>query len=301
MEFQALAIEAAGALKQRAIALQLLGMLNVQTPPQIRSAALHALGEIGDRDTSFPIAQWLGNEPSPAVRMDAIDALGRTSTFEDAADTLNKYMKPDTEPDAAVRERAWREFESLLPYATNLEVLSRWASDFQNDLSRRLTVLLSLNDKLSQALRWSDLAMSRQNTGETYMTLGDPAKAAGYFESALDYWQKQKVANSVTVQLLTQLLDGLLAARDYEKAAAVGAKQIARDPAQQTIVGPRLKNAANTLHDDGIRDSDPKKLNDGIRLTDAILNMQPPIAERWQPEIRQWKADMQQKLKTIKP
>lgn len=148
------------------------------------------MGDIGDRDTAFQIAQWLQSEPVPAARIEALQALGGASTFENAADTLYRFMSPSIEPDKSVREQAWMQFQRVLPYATNLVVLSRWASDFADDPSKRLLVLLVLNEKLQQNAALEDLAASRQNTGEIYLKLGDPAKAAIQFGQVLDYWQK---------------------------------------------------------------------------------------------------------------
>jgi hypothetical protein len=301
MAFQATCIEAAGILHAHDLDKDLLGLLNANTPERIRIAALRALASIGDRATYFQIAQWLGNEPAAVVRVNAVAALGSTSTFESAADTLYRYMSPNTEPDAAVRDQAWLQFQSLLDTATNIEVLTRWSDEFKTDPPRRLQVLVALNKKLQHDMAWEQLAYSRQNTGETYMDpkIGEPAKAAIQFDLALTYWQEKRTPTPVTAQLLQQLLQALLSAKDYDRAAAFGAKQIARDPAQQTTIGPRLKQAVNELHDTGLRDRDAQKLKDGVKLADAILKMQPPLAERFQEDVRQLSQDMENGMKGL--
>lgn len=296
--FRAATIEAVGALGDRSLARDLLGLLNVDVDDRYRSAALRALGEIGDRDTSFQIVQWLHSEPNPLLRMDAIKALGDTSGFEGAADTLHDFMSTRTEPDENVRKRAWEEFESLLPRATNLQVLNRWQSDFQSDPTHRLPVLLALNEKLQQSANAEDLAASRQNTGETYLVLHDPANAAVQFRQALDYWQKRKVANQVTVQLVKQLLQSLLDARQYTQAVDFAGKQIALDRAMQTLVGPVIRNSAERLYIDAIKNNDSEKMKDALSLIDGALKMQPPLAEQNQTDLRQFQADLQQRTKT---
>jgi HEAT repeat protein len=298
--FRASTIRAVGALHLhiRAVLLDLLRLLN-DPDERIRSAALNALGEIGDHDASFQIGQLLvqNNEPSPAVRIDALDALGRTSKFEDAADTLHKFMLPRDEPDKSVREKAWNAFQDKLGDAKNIEVLNRWASEFQNEPEHRLPVLIALNKLLALDVRWEELAISRQNTGETYMQLGDPAKAAIEFQTALDYWQKRPVANPVTAQLVRQLMESLLASRQYAAAAAFASRQIARDPTQQTILGPMLRDEVERLHDVAIHDNDPQKLNGALRLIDAVLKMQPPLVDRFSDDIRRFQQDIQGRMK----
>src|SRR6185437_11304336 len=187
--------------------------------------------------------------------------------------------------------------QEKLPTATKIEVLNRWASDFQNEPEHRLPVLLELNKRLPLDVRWEDLAISRQNTGETYMQLKDPAKAAVEFQAALDYWQKQPVANPVTAQLVSQLMTALLNSKQYEAAATFAARQIARDPRQQTILGPMLRNEAETLKDVGINDNDPQKLNAALRMIDAVLNMQPPLVPRFSDDIRRFQQEIQEKMK----
>jgi HEAT repeat protein len=299
--FRAATIEAVGALRDKRLAKGLLGLLSLDNTEQIRSAALHGLASLGDRDTSFQISQWLSNEPSAAVRADAIAALGSTSTFELAADFLYHYMSPSTEPDPAVRDQAWRVFQSKLDTAVNIPALQRWADEFKNDPPRRLLVLLKLNEKLQRDMQWEQLAENQQNTGETYMDpkIGDPAKAAIQFELALNYWQGKQAPAVATATLVPQALKALLAARDYDKATAFAAKQIARDPAQQTEIGPDLKNAVNQLHDDGLRANDGQKLRDGVKLAEDILKMQPPLVERSQDDVRSLMQEMQDRLKRV--
>ena len=296
-EFRTGTIETIGALGDRGFARQLLALLNVDADDRIRSAALHALGAIGDRDTAFQIAQWLRIEPNPTVRIDALRALGNTSAFGGAADTLHDFMSTKTEPDENVRSHAWEVFQSLLPKAT-VQELSRWQSEFQSDPTHRLPVLLALDDKLQETMSWDDLAASRQNTGDTYLALNDPARAAIQFAQALDYWQKRKVANQVTVQLVKQLLSSLLAAKEYGQAVDFAGKQIAMDRAMQTIIGPAIRDAAERLYNDAIKNNDAEKMRDALNLIDGALKVQPPLSEQNQTDLRQFQSDLQQRMKT---
>jgi len=178
-----------------------------------------------------------------------------------------------------------------------VQALSRWQSEFQSDPIRRLPVLLALDDKLQEAMNWDDLAASRQNTGETYLALNDPTRAAVQFGQALDYWQKRKVANQVTVQLVKQLLQSHLAAKQYAQAIDFAGKQIALDRAMQTLVGPVIRDAAENLHNDAIKNNDADKMKDALSLIDAAMKSQPPLDERYQTDLRQFQAELQQKVK----
>lgn len=290
-EFFADAVELIGALHAREMTHPILNLLSVNNDARLRTAALRALGDIGDHQTSNPIARWLYTEPSAALRIEAIRALGATSNFGEAADTLFAFTSPNNEPDPAVRERAWKEFESLLPSASSAQLLNRWQAqpELQNDPARRLPVLLAYNDKLTAEAKWEDLAASRQNTGETYLKLGDPARAATQFAQALDYWQKLNVQNQVTERLVQQLLQSLLAAREYAQVAEVAGEQIGRNRAMQTQVGPLIRDAASTLAEA----RDPAKQRDALDLIDKALKIHPPLDDRYQNDLR----DIQSRLK----
>lgn len=306
IDFQAAAIELVGTLGDRAQARDLLALLNVNNDARIRIAALRALASLQDHGTSFQIAQWLNIEPDPAVRIEAIHALGATSNFEGASDTLFKFESPNTEPDKAVREQATLEFETLLPTrptATNVAVLNRWVSDLQNDPIRRLPVLRALNDLLQQQSDWEDLALSRQNTGEVYLSqqVNDPARAAIQFKEALDYWQKRKIASEVTVQLSQQLMQAYLAAREYDKAADFAGKQIAMDPTMQSVLGPIIRDAAERLMKEGLNNKDPAKLADAVNLIDSALKVQPPLSGPNLADLRDFRQQIQQAAPNLLP
>lgn len=310
--FRAAAIEAVGPLHDPELTRPLFLLLNPNESARVRSAALRALGALADRNTGPGIAQRLNDESDPAVLIDGLDALTATNSFEDAAPLLYNYMSPQVEPDKAVREHAWVDYESKLPSASSVEVLTQEADRFQNDPAKKLFVLIALDDRLQKEskdpalpaqvrdARKESLASYQQTTGELYARLHNPEKAAAYFREALDYWQSRGAANQITLTLVRQLIDALLDSGQYAEATQFAARQIATDPAQQTLVGPEIRNAANTLVNDGIDAKNPRQLRDALKLIDAALEMSPALQPKYQDQLRAFQQQAQSALAGMK-
>ncbi|HZL36712.1 MAG TPA: HEAT repeat domain-containing protein [Tepidisphaeraceae bacterium] len=310
--FRAATIEAVGPLHDVELAVPLTQLLNPNESDPIRSAALRALGEIGEPRAGAAIAQWLNRETSPKVLIDGLDALSATRSFEDAAPTLYKYMSPQVEPDKAVRERAWLDYESKLPSARNVEVLTQEADRFQNDPAKKLIVLRALDDRLAKDAiddtlspavrndRLQSLASFQQTTGQLEMELGNPTSAANYFRDALNYWQERRTANQTTVTLVRQLLQAFFASRQYNQATQFAAKQIAADRAQQTEMGPAiLHDGVEPLMNQGVQTRNPQKLRDAQSLIDSALAMDPPLDMKYQDDLRSYRQDIDKALASM--
>ena len=108
-------------------------------------------------------------------------------------------------------------------------------------------MLFALNAKLLEDRDLDNLAISRQDTGDTYMKLGQPDKAAHYFGPALDYWQSQNVSNEVTDTLVSQQMTALLKSKQYADAAAFAEKMIAANRSQQQTMGSLIVQEADAL------------------------------------------------------
>ncbi len=99
------------------------------------------------------------------------------------------------------------------------------------------------------------------------------------------------------MQLVKQLLDAHLAARDYARAVDFAAKQIGMDRSLQTLLGSTIVNEVNRLYDEGVRDNAAQKLKDAQALIESGLKMQPALAEHYQNDLRQFQQDIRQKIK----
>jgi HEAT repeat protein len=295
-ELQAACIDAIAPLHELSLEIPLVHLLDPDQSERVRAAALRALGDLGDPNTDDPIRTWLGQEPEPSVRLDALDALGKTGTFGADADALYGFFNTRTsEQDPTVRDRAWQVFQALLPTASK-QALNNWASTrLQNEPTYRLAVLLALNAKLLQDRDLDNLAISRQNTGDTYMKLGQPDKAAHYYGPALDYWQGQNVSNEVTDTLVSAQMTALLKSRQYSDAATFAAKMIAASSQQQNTMGPLIVQEADALRDSAAANPNTPDAVDARHLIDEALKMKPPLDNSYQDDLRNIQKELQQK------
>ncbi|MDB5356362.1 MAG: repeat protein [Phycisphaerales bacterium] len=307
VDFEAKSLEAIGQLRSRPLATKLLGLLNPNEPEVVRGAALRGLGDLGEQQTAFRISGWLENEPSADNRVDAIDALGHTGTFDEVAPTLYDRLSPAREPSRKVHDRAWLVFQGMLP-AAKITSLNDWATKLKDDPTHQKMVLLALNDRLQREFldnklpleerrqREQDLALSRQNTGAVYMKLDDPAEAATLFRQAREYWQKQNVTNQTTAQLVTQLMDALLAAKHYAEAAQFASDEIGADRSQQTLMGPRIRKYVEEAVQSGIQNKDPEKLKDAAKLIAEVAKMKNPLDQRFRDDLADSKKEIDRNL-----
>ncbi len=247
-DLQAACIEAIAPLHEMSLVLPLVRLLDPEQNDRTRAAALIALGDLGDPNTDDAIRTWLLQETVTPVKLSALDALGKTGTFGADADALYSFFNPKTnEQDAGVRDRAWQVFQLLLPTASK-EALNNWAATrLAHEPTHRLAVQLALNAKLLQDHDLDNLAISRQDTGDTYMKLGDPKEAAKYFAQALEYRQSQNDSTEVTEILIGQEMTALLKSRQYPEAAQFAQKMIAANRSQQQTMGSLIVQEADAL------------------------------------------------------
>jgi HEAT repeat protein len=291
-DLQAACIDAIAPLHENSLVLPLVRLLDPEQSERVRAAALRALGDLGDPNTDDAIRTWLLQETEPSVRLDALDALGKTGTFGADADALYSFFNPKTnEQDPTVRERAWQVFQALLPTASK-ESLNNWAATrLAHDPTYRLAVLLALNAKLLQDRDLDNLAISRQRTGEAYVELGQPDKAAQYFGPALDYWQSQNVSNEVTENLVSEQMKALLDSSQYADAAHFAEKMIAQNRSQQQTMGAAFVQKAEALRTSG----SPSDLANAQRLIDEATKMKPALDDSYLDELRNIQKELQQK------
>jgi HEAT repeat protein len=291
-DLQAASVEALAPLHESSLALPLVRLLDPDQSDRVRSAALRALGGLGDPNTDDAIRTWLLQEPEPSVRLAALDALGKTGSFGTDADALYSLFGPkSTEQDPQVRDKAWQVFETLLPSASK-EVLNDWEKRLAREPEHRLAVLLVLDGKLQQDHDLVNLAITEENTGDTYTKLNPPdeAQAAVYFGRALDYWQSQNANNETTESLVSELMNALLKSGQYADAAKFAGQMISRSPAQQQTMGSLIVQQAEALANSNAADR-----ADAQRLIDEAMKMKPPLLDSYQDDLRNVQNQLLQK------
>jgi tetratricopeptide (TPR) repeat protein len=237
--------------------------LDAHEAPATRRAALRGLEVLGDPHVVRQVMQVLTSDKDASVRLAALDTFLRVGSFG-YNEALFRLTKPENEPDASVRARAWEVFQQLLstPSASDAQLrdyaeLFRKSANAAQDpherdeqMNHRLAVLLVLADrdqKNGDAAHLADLAAQRENIGAAYVQLHQPEKAVPYFRQALDYWLQNNAKGEETLGLIRELMDALLDSKQYDKAAQFADATIARDPEQQRIVATRLVNRAEDL------------------------------------------------------
>jgi HEAT repeat protein len=298
-DLQAACIEAIAPLRESSLVLPLVRLLDPDQSDPMRAAVLRALGDLGDPNTDDAIRTWLLQETQPTIRLDALDALGKAGSFGADAEALYSFFKPDTtEPEPAVRERAWQVFQALLPTASK-EMLNAWAgSQLLKEPNHRLGVLLELNRKLTADRSLEDLALQQQNTGDTYLKLEPPQydQAAKYFQSALAYWQGQNVSNEVTENLVTQLMNSLLKSQQYADAARFAEKMISSSRSQQQTMGSLILEEAERLQNSTDAASSSADHANALNLIDQAMKMKPPLDGSYLDDLRGIQKQLRQKL-----
>lgn len=294
-EFQAACVEALAPLREPSLVLPLTHLLDPDQTEHMRAAALHALGELADPNTDDAIRNWLPQEPDATVRVDAIDALGKTGSFGADADALYSFFGPQsTERDPTVRDRAWTVFQGLLPGAPK-QVLNQWVQRLAREPEHRLAVLLELDRKLAADNDQENLAPAEENTGDTYMKLGQPDQAAIFFRKALEYYQQQHVANVVTEGLVTELMNALLKAKKYPDAARFAEQIISANRADQQTMGQMIVQEADTMRAAADQNPNGTDRADALRLIGEALKMQPPLDGSYQDDLRNLQKELLQK------
>ncbi len=211
-------------------------LLNDQNP-LVRIGSLRGLSIIGDPDSASALLRRL-DDPDRSVRMEAIKALGQTAGFEHANE-IGKHLSEEREPDADVRDRVWEVLAKLCEKGSVTE-LKRLVAQFtppngRTDTAvlrnRRLAIQTIIEAKLVDAGRDEDLAIHRQNLGETLALLEKYDEAAVKFREAADYWLAAKRRPDIVDHLVLQLMETLLRAGKYADAAKFATDALDQNPA----------------------------------------------------------------------
>jgi hypothetical protein len=102
-------------------------------------------------------------------------------------------------------------------------------------------VLNILEKKLAAAKQEQDLAVTRQNLGETLLKIGRAEDASLKFLEALGYWNKPDVPAFFTHELIMQTMEALLQAKKDAEAVAFATEAIGRNPPREGDLWRRVK------------------------------------------------------------
>ncbi|MCC7350593.1 MAG: HEAT repeat domain-containing protein [Phycisphaerales bacterium] len=262
-------------------------LLRPQESPTIRRAALDGLGEYRDPKVVDRIVQVLLNDRDEAVRLAAVRALEKCATFE-IAPTLYQQLDPGNETSAKVRDAVWNLLQLLFPEAPK-EALPEWAQRFNDQPERRLIILKALAEKQLKDKDEEPLAYTRENIGQVYMRLNQPAEAAAYFKLALDFWRSRQDKGMVTQGLIRQTLEALLRSRQYEPAIEFAAPLIKEDPTYQEIIGAQIRAETNNL----LQENEYAEV---IKLVAEADKMTPPLDARYTSVLHSLADQARQKL-----
>lgn len=274
-ELRASLVAAMVPLRQPALIPMLQKMVYARPPetPRVRRSLASALGEMGDPKLANTIVA-LFDDPDATVVLEAVRSLGKqnaVSSFEYAEKLYKLFEHGSTRP-KEVQEEAWAVLSSLLPQAPDNQ-LPMWAERFRDDPRRRIIVLLQLADRAQKTNIADDIAARRQQIGDAYTDLGDPAGALQYYLDALAHFEA--VGNSGQAETLSEnYMKSLLDARQYAEALAFYTKQVKSNPGYVGILGPKIRLKADTLVESG-------EFDNAQRLIDAALKIQPPLPDRF--------------------
>jgi HEAT repeat protein len=265
-------IEAMVPLRSQSLMQTFYRLLQETSSVRIRWAALRALGELGDPKSADTIARYIEDRES-GVRLEAIRALGRTSAAEHASQ-LYRRLNPAIEPDANVREEAWKVLEAAFP-RISLEQLPDWASRFPDEPARRLAVLRAMMDGYTRTRRAEPLAAAQQRAGVAHMELAQPAEAVILFKASLELWQKRDPQHVMTERRSEQYLQSLLRARQYPEAVRFAGELVKNSVSYQQTAGVNFRDEAQRLQKIG-------HTADCLALIEQIRKMSPPLAAQYQ-------------------
>lgn len=248
-------LEALVPLRRRELLPLLPELLAPEQPPRVRRAAVRLLGELSDPSTGGLLTAVLASSPADAtLRLEAITALGSLPTFEHA-DTLDRYSRDETEPDAAVRARAWSLLAEQFQRA-NRQQLRAWVDRLVGQPARQLEALTALADQLRNPEDEEALSLVLADRGRRLLELERAAEAVVPLRESLAYWLRRGANAPYVAELAKLTMDALLRSRQY--AEVVGLLMMmagggTSDANAGVDLAGRVVEHAGRLSDDGER------------------------------------------------
>lgn len=281
-ELREAAVDAMAPLARESLIPDLARLLARGESTRVRRNAIKALAEIGAAgrpeiaDSIIPALE----DSEAVVRLEAAQALQRLSRPETIASLLGR-LDPRKEPDASVREAAWRAIEAQLPDTPPqqlVNILPQFSANDEQTRSRRIVVLKTVEDKYSAAKDEAKLAEVREELGRTYLLGGEPDNAIEPFRSALDYYKTQRSQNAI-LTLNLRVLEAYLKAGKFEEAAQFAAAATRENAGNAEDMGRSIRNHAEELAKAG-RDAA------ALDLIARSEQMDPPLPDTFRKRLR---------------
>jgi hypothetical protein len=155
-------------------------------------------------------------------------------------------MSPANEPDADVREAAWKSLSNLFDQLDPF-VLQGYARNFQNEPARQLTVYLALNKKYVEQNLADDMAFAQEAIGSLYMhpQIDKPDKAVPYYTAALNYWDAKQGAKRAGIE--GKLMEAYLRSKQLKEGMELARGRIQRDRSAAETMGRTILEEADRL------------------------------------------------------
>jgi HEAT repeat protein len=291
--FRSALVDALAPLRFTDLRLTFTRMLQPNEPVPVRRSAAKAMGELQQSWAADTLVNSL-DDPDQSVRIAVLEALKLCATFEHA-EKIYERLKSDSEPEI-VKQKAWDTLSTVFPKA-DVNSLNRWAQRFINDHAHRKEILMEEAKQLEKQNTVRELAEVQQNIGAELMALGDPAKAADYFDKALQF-HKARNAQAAVADLSDLYMEALLASGQYQKACDFAAERINANQSNQMAMGPKLRNQVDELRKKG-------KYEEALILIDAIKKMNPQLAQQFMTPIGTFEEEIHkvfpEKAKSLAP
>lgn len=248
--------------------------------PAVRRVGLQLLGQVTEPrlvpQSLLQIREALIRERVPAAREQALLSLGQIAGPAQQATFLD-YMRPPRETIPSVQDAAWQGLQSVMRKMTP-EQLADLAQTLRRDEAERLIVVEEfLAERLREAGRLDEWAQQKINAAGTAMKLRPPQpdRAAQHYRDALNHFRK--IGHDVFKEqaLIGNLVEALLANRQYDEAVKLAADTI-REAQQGPPVG-RVGSAIYTAVQQLAGRNDSQSLLDAQRLIRLALEMEPPL------------------------
>lgn len=219
-----------------------------ETLPAARQAALLGLGSIGDATHADLVIDRLVSDTDPGVREIAAQALGKLGNKAQHLEVLRSRLDAKVESSPAVQNSAWAAylqlFTRVLTPAECDAALKNWTTSDPLTLGRRIDLLTALDKETGKTEADPQRRIRiREDLGDTFLSAGRPADAAGAFAGALDLVAPAE--QDTARRLATKLMEAHLRTPAHEKAISMIIE--AASPELQTALASYLLDYVRQL------------------------------------------------------
>jgi HEAT repeat protein len=281
-------------------------LLSPNEDPAVRANALVGLGNMPDADRYAHLIASHLEDAEPTMRLAALRALHLPADSAIYIDPLVKLMNSDASDD--VRREAWQDLSNWAktPDADEQSLIT--LADDLSDPKKELVIRMQICERLKQDIQSAtngdargkmaqQLAEQQQVVGDLLSKNGDPAGAAEQYVAALNFWKSNQGSPDVIRLLCKDIVDSLLASKQWDGAADFAAgiiKQFGNSPATQAIATEFIITG-NTLD----QSTDPDAYSDAIAMMDALQKMNPPLPQETRDQLANLRQAMEAKHNAV--